>query len=91
MDKARERERDSDVNNVCKPSEVSFEGQAAVGWVALCLIELGTKPEVFPPDLWIFRLDEARSSCPAEREKKKHIDPSLIKCVGFQGQEGIEH
>ena len=57
-----------------------------MGWAAICFIKFGTEPKVFSLDLWIFRLEEARSSCPAEW--RKHIDPWLIKCVGFSGTGG---
>ena len=54
-------------------------GQRYASWIFL---EPG--PKVFlPPDLWIFRLEETKSSCPEERKKKSHTDPSLIRRVGF--------
>lgn len=45
------------------------------GLHSVTLHEFGAEPKVFYPDLWIFRLEEARGSCPAE-EKAHRLNHS---------------
>lgn len=81
----REREWESDVNNVSKASEVSFEGRAAVGCIALRFMNLELSPKSFP--LICEYLDWRRPGVPVP-QKKKHIDPITHQMCWFSGTGG---
>lgn len=81
----REREWESDVNNVSKASEVSIEGRAAVGCIALRFMNLELSPKSLP--LICEYLDWRRPGVPVP-QKKKHIDPITHQMCWFSGTGG---
>lgn len=60
------------------------------GLSSVMLHEFGTEPKVFPPDLWIFRLEEARSSCPAEKKAHRPITHQMCWFSGTAGDRTLD-